>query len=386
METTDNWVERPQAGTFTYKRCAHFYQRWDDVAKPAATEGSAMAPKPVVVLLHGFMQSSTSWDVVARSLQNRFCVYALDFIGHGLSEKATKPARYTYEDMAASVDYFIRKVIGRSIAEQKAAGRKASGCNAPASRANYRWSVGQEVADAFRVHVVGYSMGGRIALQLLRISSDVLASLTLESCNLGCATEEERAQATQRNQSWVERIRRDGMESFVNYWETLPLFETQKELGYDKLLHYSRAANNPECMTLCLEGAGKQAMPLSGDTLKIIKRAVQGPVAQAGEQRERCDQDSKKAQREGYKQQNSCSFQFHAKHNESVRCEERPQGGLPIHYIYGSKDEKSKAIASLLSDIGVSISEIDAGHNVHLEEPTLYCKEVQNFLLKADNR
>ena len=339
METTDNWVERPQTGTFTYKRCAYFYQRW------------GVETKPVVVLLHGFMQSSTSWDIVARSLQNRFCVYAFDFIGHGLTNKSTKPARYTYEDMAASVDYFIRKIIGAS-----------------------------------RAHVVGYSMGGRIALQLLRTGSDKLASLTLESCNVGCATHEERAQATQRNQSWIDKIRRDGMESFVNYWETLPLFATQKELGYDKMLHCSRAANSPECMALCLEGAGKQAMPLCDDTLKVIKQAIQKPAVCADGQREGRDQDGKKSQREGHKRQNSCLLQFPEKRNEPTRREECPQGGLPIHYIYGRKDEKSKAVADLLSSIGVCVSEIDAGHNVHLEEPTLYCKEVQNFLLKADNR
>ena len=90
----------PQVGSFTYKKCSYFYQRWGDPERPP------------LVLLHGFMQSSTSWEPIAASLKFHFCVYAVDFIGHGLSDKSKKtPARYTYEDMAASIDYFLRKVF-----------------------------------------------------------------------------------------------------------------------------------------------------------------------------------------------------------------------------------------------------------------------------------
>lgn len=314
MPLRNNWAEQPLPRSFTYKRCNFFYQLWGNPELPP------------VVLLHGFMQSSTSWDSIARSLTNRFCVYVLDFIGHGLTEKSKKPARYTYEDMAASVDYFLRKVV---CAQEKRGREKRVH-----TRRDLTNRSQTKHTQIKRAHVIGYSMGGRIALRLLQTSSDVLASVVLESCNLGCATETERTEAAQRNQGWVDRIQHDGMEAFVNYWETLPMFATQKELGWDKLLHVSRAANNPTSMVLCLQGSGKQAMPLTEVTL------------------------------------------------EAVRTQR--QNGLPMLYIYGDKDAKSVAVAATLEAEGVLVSAIPAGHNVHLEAPMLYLKEVVHFLANTE--
>lgn len=313
MDSTDKRVIHGEEGSFSYKGCSYFYRRWGSPGNP------------VVVLLHGFMQSSASWNDLACLLQERYCVYALDFIGHGQSDASLNPERYSYEDMASSVDYFIREVLHVS-----------------------------------QVHLVGYSMGGRIALSLIASSCDVLASVVLESCNLGCANEEERTEAAKRNQSWVHRLRCDGMEAFVEYWEDLPLFKTQKELGYHKVLHASRASNNPACMALCLEGAGKQAMPLSGNTLGVLHWVLQGDAG--NETSGRCGEASV---REG-----ACSVS-------------RKQSRLPLLYLYGSKDEKSKAVANQLSEVGALVSSIDAGHNVHLEALMLYFKEVQNFLGKV---
>lgn len=319
MGATDNWAEQPLPRSFIYKRCNFFYQLWGN---------PELSP---VVLLHGFMQSSTSWNSIASSLTSRFCVYALDFIGHGLTEKSKKPARYTYEDMAASVDYFLRKVV---CAHTQRAHEKGAHARQALANHTYENHTHENYAQTKRAHVIGYSMGGRIALRLLRTSSDLLASVVLESCNLGCATEIERIEAAQRNQGWVDRIQRDGMEAFVDYWETLPMFATQKELGWDKLLHVSRAANNPTSMVLCLQGSGKQAMPLTEVTLEAVR-----------------------AQR---------------------------QIGLPMLYIYGDKDAKSAAVAATLESEGVLVSAIPAGHNVHLEAPMLYLKEVVHFLANTE--
>lgn len=314
MPLRNNWAEHPLPRSFTYKRCNFFYQLWGNPELPP------------VVLLHGFMQSSTSWDSIACSLTNRFCVYVLDFIGHGLTEKSKKPARYTYEDMAASVDYFLRKVV---CAQEKRGREKRVH-----TRRDLTNRSQTKHTQIKRAHVIGYSMGGRIALRLLQTSSDLLASVVLESCNLGCATQAKRTEAAQRNQGWVDRIQHDGMESFVDYWETLPMFATQKELGWDKLLHVSRAANNPTSMVLCLQGSGKQAMPLTEVTLEAVR-----------------------AQR---------------------------QIGLPMLYIYGDKDAKSVAVAATLEAEGVLVSAIPAGHNVHLEAPMLYLKEVVHFLANTE--
>ncbi len=371
MDATDNWVEMPQVGSFTYKKCSYFYQRWGDPERPP------------LVLLHGFMQSSTSWEPIATSLKLHFCVYAVDFIGHGLSNRSKNPARYTYEDMAASIDYFLRKVVCRP----------SDSANKPSKRMfpllkSLRKSSGDCAGEqSVRAHVVGYSMGGRIALALMKTSCDVLASVILESCNLGCATDEEKQEAAKRNSDWVNRIREEGMEEFVNYWETLPLFETQKELGFDKILHFSRAANDPECMALCLEGAGKQAMPLSGETLTNIEKAIASQRDETRSQIATTKQDETRS-REIAPQQDVRSQTATTKQDKTLSqandSEEDSRKGIPVLYIYGDKDEKSALIAQKLSAVGASVSAINVGHNVHLEAPMLYLREMQNFLVGID--
>lgn len=317
--------------TFTYEGCTYHYQRWGKIENPP------------LLLLHGFMQSCGSWHVVADTLKAKYCVHALDFIGHGQSEKSSNPARYTYEDMAQSVDYFIRNIC------------------IPA------WfDANENEPTRFQplVHVIGYSMGGRIALQLLKTSSNVLASVILESCNVGCATEKDRQEAAQRNRSWIDRLQTDGMEAFVNYWETLPLFDTQRELGWDKRLHASRAANDASCMARCLAGSGKQAMPLSGETLEVVKQVTGG------------------AQNKSNAQNTETGGVPSAQNTEmpASLSVQNTKTALPILYIYGAKDAKSCAVAQQLESVGVSVSVINAGHNVHLEAPMLYLEEVQKFL------
>lgn len=371
MDATDNWVEMPQVGSFTYKKCSYFYQRWGDPERPP------------LVLLHGFMQSSTSWEPIATSLKLHFCVYAVDFIGHGLSNRSKNPARYTYEDMAASIDYFLRKVVCRP----------SDSANKPSKRMfpllkSLRKSSGDCAGEqSVRAHVVGYSMGGRIALALMKTSCDVLASVILESCNLGCATDEEKQEAAKRNSAWVNRIREEGMEEFVSYWETLPLFETQKELGFDKILHFSRVANDPECMALCLEGAGKQAMPLSSETLASIEKVIASQRDETHSQIVALKQDKTRS-REIAPQQD-VRFQTATPKRDKTRSQANDsevdsRKGIPVLYIYGDKDEKSALVAQKLSAVGASVSAINVGHNVHLEAPMLYLREIQNFLVGID--
>ncbi len=57
-----------------------------------------------------------------------------------------------------------------------------------------------------RAHVMGYSMGGRIALGLASSEKDLLYSLILESCNFGPEGNEQRAAAEERNAGWAQRF------------------------------------------------------------------------------------------------------------------------------------------------------------------------------------
>lgn len=266
-----------------------------------------------IVLLHGFMQSAHSWTKIAQVLAETHTVYALDLMGHGESAKPNDPARYTYDDVAASVDAFLRTVVCAS------------------AQCESHRSTSARSTFAQRAHVVGYSMGARVALRLASTSKDVVASLVLESCNLGCADEAACALAQERNEGWVSRLRTEGMEDFVGYWESLPLFETQRAQGFDVLLRPGRLDNDPTALALCLQGSGKQAMPLVAETLACIKESA-----------------------------------------------------LPVAYIWGGLDKGCALVAQQLSEVGATTKMFNTGHNVHLEAPMLYLEEVRKFLISTD--
>ena len=67
--------------------------------------------RPLVVILHGYLDQSAAWDTVARALAPRFIV-APDHRGHGLSEHVGRGGFYHFWDYVADVDALIDHVGG----------------------------------------------------------------------------------------------------------------------------------------------------------------------------------------------------------------------------------------------------------------------------------
>jgi pimeloyl-ACP methyl ester carboxylesterase len=64
---------------------------------------------PLLVLLHGFADSFTTWDEWVRELQPQFHIISLDFPGHGLT-RAPQGSRLGGDDLADFVDAFAAKL------------------------------------------------------------------------------------------------------------------------------------------------------------------------------------------------------------------------------------------------------------------------------------
>lgn len=279
--------DAPVEFDFTFDGLTLHGRRWGD------------ASDTPLVLLHGFMQSSASWGFVASGLSEDHCVYALDLVGHGRSDRPDDAAAYDYDTVADSVAAFLDKVA----------------CVSPVD------------GSRRKAHVLGYSMGGRIALALVARHSGLLHSALLEGCGLGPADEEERAAARARNADWARRLREGDMVSFVDYWEGLDLFASQRERGLDARQRAGRLANDPEAMARCVERTGKHAMPLEAETLGMLQASW-----------------------------------------------------LPFLYFCGTEDAGASRVAHALAHCGVQVVEAQTGHNVHLEAPMLYLREVKEFL------
>ena len=77
---------------------------------------------------------------------------------------------------------------------------------------------------------LGYSMGGRVALQYAVAQPARVAALVLESASPGIADPTERAARVRSDEALADFVEREGLAAFVDRWERLPLFATQARL------------------------------------------------------------------------------------------------------------------------------------------------------------
>ena len=289
----------PGAGfsSTTFSSCADHAL---NVCCPPATARPSAAP---LILLHGFAQSSASWDAVARKLAaTGRPIYALDLVGHGESERPADACAYALDAQGEALLSFARMVADR---------------------------------EGARPAVLGYSMGGRVTLAALRRDPRAFAAVVLEAAGFGPATQAERDAATERDAACAARLRADGLEAFMDFWEQLPLFASQRDLPPDvrERLRAGRMANDAEALARTFEQAGQHVMPSRAEALETLD------VLRAGD--------------------------------------------TPLLYLAGERDEKYRALAAQAAEAGATVRIIPgAGHNAHLESPATFAKEVASFLRK----
>src|SRR5699024_12662710 len=127
------------------------------------------------------------------------------------------------------------------------------------------------------VHLVGYSMGGRTALSFALTYPEMVRSLTLESSSPGLATEMERMERVKNDEKLAKKIEQEGVEAFVNYWETIPLFETQRSLPnrVKAAIHKERLGHTAAGLANSLRYMGTGKQPSWWQALSRFEQHVQ---------------------------------------------------------------------------------------------------------------
>ncbi|GAC1400486.1 MAG: 2-succinyl-6-hydroxy-2,4-cyclohexadiene-1-carboxylate synthase [Ktedonobacteraceae bacterium] len=273
-------------------------------SKQGRPQGNA---PPTLVLLHGFTGSAASWDTHLAILASYgFRVIALDMLGHGQSDAPKDWRRYIIEQCQDDI-LAVLNVLGV---------RK-----------------GEAI-------LLGYSMGGRIALYTA--FSGFFRALILESAAPGLISPLEREQRQRSDEQLATKLERDGIEAFVEYWEHLPLFASQQRLSYkqQQTLHEQRLQNNPLGLANSLRGVGAGVQPALQEKLTFLS--------------------------------------------------------LPVLLIAGILDTKfcviAQKMAQTLPHVCVHIVP-DAGHTVHMERPevfddivTSFCKKEFSYVHRMEHR
>lgn len=248
-----------------------------------------------LALLHGFTGCAASWSEHLGPLSQHFRVLALDQLGHGNTSVPADAARYRIDEGAADLTAVLQHI------------------------------------GALPAALLGYSMGGRLALYAALAYPTAFRALILESASPGLRDEAERHERLLKDEALASGILEHGVPAFVDAWEQLPLFATQRSMPVERQATQRaiRLANDPLGLANSLRGMSTGAQPSLWERL--------------------------------------------------------PELTIPVLLITGSEDAKFNAIAdemmSLLPNAKRSIIP-GASHTVHVEQPAQYDEIVTGFLLQ----
>ncbi|QDP99859.1 2-succinyl-6-hydroxy-2,4-cyclohexadiene-1-carboxylate synthase [Lysinibacillus fusiformis] len=146
-----------------------------------------------IVALHGFTGSTETWRNLANAVP-KVRVVAIDLVGHGQTAVPEQISRFSMLEQL----YDLEEVFVQLQLE--------------------------------KFTLLGYSMGGRIALSYAIRYPARVEKLFLESASPGLRTSKERMERCERDDILAEKIAANGVKSFVKDWENIPLFDSQKRL------------------------------------------------------------------------------------------------------------------------------------------------------------
>jgi 2-succinyl-6-hydroxy-2,4-cyclohexadiene-1-carboxylate synthase len=175
------------------------------------------------VLLHGFTQTRQSWRRTIAALGGRYRALAPDLPGHGLAAER-RPASF-----AACAAYVRALADGPCV-------------------------------------LVGYSMGGRIALYTALALPGLVARLVLVGASPGIADAAEREARRRTDLALADRIEAIGIEAFAREWSAQELFAGQ-DARVAAAAHADRMRNTPHGLAAALRGLGTGEMPPLWDRL-----------------------------------------------------------------------------------------------------------------------
>jgi len=139
--------------------------------------------------------------------------------------------------------------------------------------------VADDLAASFHgtpVDVLGYSMGGRVAVRLALDHPRLVRRLILISCHPGIRNAHEREQRRRRDESLAQVLEEDGIGPFMAWWETQAALKPH--LPFPAALAESvrarRLNQDPVGLASCLRGMGGGAMDPMWSRLPELRMPV----------------------------------------------------------------------------------------------------------------
>jgi 2-succinyl-6-hydroxy-2,4-cyclohexadiene-1-carboxylate synthase len=179
-----------------------------------------------IVFLHGFTGDHCTWVEIIQALKTDYECITIDLLGHGKTKVTDDVARYHIIEQAKDIRDIITQ-LGMA-----------------------------------KIHLVGYSMGGRLALTISMLYPEIVKSLILESASPGLKTKDEQ-EIRQLNDGKLSQMIEEDLVAFVEYWENIPLFHSQKRLPTQlrQMIRSKRLQSDKNGLILSLKGMGTGSQP-----------------------------------------------------------------------------------------------------------------------------
>ena len=189
--------------------------------------------RPTLCFLHGFMGSSADWIPIVQALEDEFHGLTIDLPGHGRSLDRPEEAYSVPGATEAVVEVFDAEGVSSCV-------------------------------------LVGYSMGGRVALSLALRHPNRVGRLVLESASPGLRTAEERAERREVDAERAGRIEED-LKAFLTDWYRLPLFASLARHDLVDEMVRTRSVNDPDELAWALRGLSPGRQTSFWDQLNEIQ-------------------------------------------------------------------------------------------------------------------
>jgi len=128
------------------------------------------------------------------------------------------------------------------------------------------------------VDLVGYSMGGRVALALAVAHPELVRAMSLISASPGLASEAERRKRVIADMKLAHQLLVEGLEAFIDHWMGLPMWESLEAAlgpaGWDAS-RAQRLTGDPSGLAASLIGCGTGAMASLHEQLPSLTVPVQ---------------------------------------------------------------------------------------------------------------
>ncbi|NEO28745.1 MAG: 2-succinyl-6-hydroxy-2,4-cyclohexadiene-1-carboxylate synthase, partial [Kamptonema sp. SIO4C4] len=123
-------------------------------------------------------------------------------------------------------------------------------------------------------YLVGYSMGGRIALYLALHFPQYFPKVILESASPGLATAAEREKRRNRDEQLAQQLETIPFADFLTRWYNNPLFASLKPHPQFSSMYQRRLNNSPSHLAYSLRYCGTGVQPSLWDKLSQLSQPL----------------------------------------------------------------------------------------------------------------